>query len=378
MSRTEPAATTRIVGIEAFLVRLPLVHARARKSASRDRPRFARHALVRVTDRDGAAGWGEVPDVDTALWQALVEEHGPALLRHSWKRPTEVEDAFTGLGDLPAVRAGLDTACWDLWSGKRGTPLSHALGGNRTAVTAGVTLARQPSEESLVREVNRHVGSGFQRVRLDVEPGWDVEPVRAVQERFPFLVLQANAEGRYTEETADLEALRALDSYGLLAIEQPFPAPDLAAHARLRRELRTPVALNTSVASLADLDEAIRQEAGGALNVRMSRLGGLTQARRAHDRAVDAGWDVWCGSDGESGLGRASLVALASLPGVTLPSEMPGAGGRFSRETAQPPVRAQDGVVPVPLTRPGAGHDVDRKALDALTERSATVGSPAG
>ncbi|RCV52637.1 enolase C-terminal domain-like protein [Marinitenerispora sediminis] len=370
MSRTEPATLTRVATVDVTRVRLPLVHPKPRHRPDGGRPRFAERILVRVCDPSGASGWGEVPVADSERWRSLVRDFAPALLRHAWQRPTDVAAAWEDLPADPAVESGLDIACWDLWSRQRGTPLSHALGGSRTAVTAGVTVTRQPSLESLVYEVNRQVGSGFRRIRLEIEPGWDVEAVRAVQAAYPFLVLQVTGSGRYTEDPEHLAALHALDEYGLLAIEQPFPAGDLAAHARLRRDLRTPVALDSSIDSLETLDEAIRLEAAGALNLRPARMGGLTPARRAHDRAVDAGWQVWCGADQETGIGRAAHVALASLPGVTLPSETSGAGGWFTRDVVSPPVRSDDGVIPVPLTQPGLGHTVDERAVRALAVRS--------
>lgn len=376
MSPTEPATLARVTGIDATLVRLPLVHPRSR-GAAEARPQFARHALVRVRDESGNSGWGEVPLIDDERWRMLVDDHAPALLRHSWQRPTEAADAWADLPRVPPVAAGLDAACWDLWSRQRGTPLSHALGGNRTAFTAGATVARQPSEESLVREVNRQVGSGFRRVRLEVGPGWDTDVVHTVQETFPYLVLQVDGGGRYTEDPADLRALHALDSYGLVTIEEPFARGDLDAHARLRRALRTPVALSTSIDSLETLDRAIASEAAGALSLRMSLLGGLTPARRAHDRAVDAGWDVWCGWDAESGVGRAAIAALASLPGVSLPSEMPPAGGHITRETVRPPVRAHEGITAIPLTVPGLGYEVDTRQVRSMALDSVTLGHEA-
>ncbi|QBI53712.1 enolase C-terminal domain-like protein [Streptomonospora litoralis] len=373
MSPTEPATLARITGIDATLVRLPLVHSQARGAAG-DRPRFVRHALVRVCDEVGTCGWGEVPLIDDDGWRLLVDDYAPALLRHTWIRPTETAGAWADLPWVPTVAAGLDTACWDLWSRQRGTPLSSALGGDRTAFTAGSTVDRQSSAEMLVLEVNRQVGSGYRRVRLEVGPGWDTDVVHTVQESFPFLVLQVDAGGRYTESQADLDALRALDDYGLVAIEEPFARGDLDAHARLQRELRTPVALSTSVDSLETLDRAVRAEAAGALSLRPSLLGGLTPARRAHDRAADAGWDVWCGWDGESGVGRAALAALASLPGVSLPSEAPGAGGRFSRDTVRPPVRAHEGITPIPLTHAGLGHEIDTREVRRFAVDSVRLG----
>ncbi|WP_017590980.1 enolase C-terminal domain-like protein [Nocardiopsis potens] len=373
MSRTGSAIGAGLAGIEAMLVRLPAPVPRTRRRGAGGPPRMVRHALVRVSDGSGTSGWGEMPDAGPERWRTLVEEFAPALLRHAWSRPTEAQDAWADLAPCPQAAAALDAACWDLWSRRRGTPLPHALGGSRTAITAGVTIGRQPSVESLVAEVNRQVGAGFRAVRLEIGPGWDVEPVRAAQESYPHLALQAAAGGRYTESEADLDALRALDEYRLLCLEQPFPAPDLAAHARLARELGTTVALAESVDSPESLDAAVRAEAGGAVRLEVARLGGLTQARRVHDRAADAGWDVWCGSEGETGLGRAARVALASLPGITFPSEMPGAGVRAAREVVDPPVRAHDGIAPVPLTVPGLGHDVDAGALRSMAVETAVL-----
>lgn len=363
MAHTGSATATRIVELELIRLRSP--------AGGRD-SRTDGTVLVRVADGEGVSGWGELPRATGAQWEALASAFAPSLLDHSWRRPTEAGEAWADLPWDPAVAGALDTACWDLWSHQRGTPLSHALGGERTALTAGATLPRQASLESVVTEVNRQVGAGFRRIRLEIEPGWDAEVVRAVQTSFPFLVLQVDADGRYEESPADLEALRALDGLGLLAIEDPFAPGDLTAHARLAAELRTPVALGRSLESVEDLTEAVRVEAGDAVNVDPARLGGLTSARRAVDRAVDAGWRVWCGSSAATGVGRAAAVALASLKGASLPVEMPGAGNR-GRDLMVPPVRAHDGVVPVPLTRSGLGHEVDRAAVAERTAHALLV-----
>ncbi|WP_159940175.1 enolase C-terminal domain-like protein [Nocardiopsis sp. FR6] len=361
MAHTGSATVTRIVELELIRLR-PQAGGRGA-----DGP-----VLVRVADDEGVSGWGELPHATRARWDALTSAFAPALLHHSWRRPTEAGEAWADLPWDPAVAGALDTACWDLWSRQRSTPLSHALGGERTALTAGVTLTRQVSVESVVTEVNRQVGAGFRRIRLEVEPGWDADVVRAVQTSFPFLVLQVDAGGRYTESPADLDALRAMDGLGLLAIEDPFAPDDLAAHGRLAAELRTPVALGRSLESVEDLTEAIREKSGDAVNVDPVRLGGLTAARRAVDRAVDAGWQVWCGSSAVTGIGRAATVALASLTGAALPVEMPGAGNR-GRDLVLPPVRAHDGVVPVPLTESGLGHGVDRSAVAERTALALVV-----
>ncbi len=360
MAQTGSATVTRIVELELM---------RLRRQAGGRSTLIDGPVLVRVSDGEGVSGWGELPHATAAQWEALTSAFAPALLHHSWQRPTEAGEVWADLPWEPAVVSALDTACWDLWSRRRGSSLSQALGGERTALTAGVTLPRQVSVESVVTEVNRQVGAGFRRVRLEVQPGWDADVVRAVQASFPFLVLQVDAGGRYTESPADLDALRVLDGLGLLAIEDPFAPDDLAAHTRLSAESRTPVALGRSLRSVEDLSAAIRAEAGGVANVDLTRLGGLTPARRAVDRAVDAGWQVWCGSSAVTGIGRAATVALASLAGASLPVEMPGAGVR-GRDLTVPPVRAHDGVVPVPLAESGSGHEVDFAALAERVELS--------
>ncbi|MEU3016673.1 MULTISPECIES: enolase C-terminal domain-like protein [unclassified Nocardiopsis] len=363
MTHTGAVTVTRIVELELVRLRPSL----AGRGSDGSVP-----VLVRVSD-GRVSGWGEVARATAEQWEGLARDYAPALLEHAWRRPTEVADAFADLPWDPALTGALDTACWDLWSRQRSTPLAHALGGERTALTAGATLPRQSTLESVVTEVNRRVGAGFRRIRLEVEPGWDTDVVRAVQSSFPFLVLQVDAGGRYTESPSDLDALRSLDALGLLTIEDPFAAGDLGAHARLSAELRTPVALYRSLSSVEDLREAILAEAGRAVSVDPARLGGLTAARRAVDRAVDAGWQVWCGSSAVTGVGRAATVALASLAGATLPVEVRGSGGR-GRDLVVPPVRAHDGVVPVPLAESGLGHDVDRAALSGYTSRTVVVG----
>lgn len=364
MTHAGAVTVTRIVELELVRLRPSL----AGRDAGGTVP-----VLVRVSD-GSVNGWGEIPRATPQQWDALARTFAPALLDHPWRRPTEVADAFVDLPWEPALVGALDAACWDLWSRQRSTPLAHALGGSRTALTAGATLPRQVSLESVVTEVNRQVGAGYRRIRLEIEPGWDTDVVRAVQTSFPFLVLQVDAGGRYTESEADLEALHSLDDLGLVAIEDPFDPEDLNAHARLTDELRTPVALHRSLASLEDLSAAIHAEAGGAVNVDPARLGGLTAARRAVDMAVDARWQVWCGSSARTGVGRAATVALASLAGANLPVEMPRAGAR-GRDLMTPPVRAHDGVVPVPLAGVGLGHELDSAALAGFTACTLLLGS---
>ncbi|MDS1269568.1 enolase C-terminal domain-like protein [Lipingzhangella sp. LS1_29] len=375
MSRTEPATLRRVATVEANRLRLPARLAGAGTGSPRGGD-VRERIVVRLSDTAGRDGWGEIPiqdEVPDHIWNSLVTDYAPRLLTHTWTRPTDAQHAWTDLPWAPTVQAGLDTACWVLWSRQHATPLAHSLGGNRTAIPAGATLGIQPDPELMVRAANRQVGRGIRRLRVEVAPGHDLEPIRALRESYPHLALQVACGGRYQESAEDLRTLHGLDSLELVAIEQPFAATDLAAHARLQRELRTPLALGRDVDSLATLDAAIAARAVRALQLHPARLGGLTQARRAHDRAVDAGWQVWCGADGMAGPGLAAQTALASLPGITLPSDIPLPTERRGRWLVDPPIRSHHGLVPVPLTEAGLGHTVNEAVLREHTVTSTVL-----
>lgn len=346
----------RIEGFDAFRVAMP----RGRRPES---------IIVRLTGDDDTVGWGEValPPGAESAWADIEERLAPALLGVEWERPEDM----AGVAQLGGRRAAaaVDIACWDLWCRSRGIPVAHALGGTRTAVVVGAAIVADPPLDSLVDRVNRYAGAGYSRVTLEIRPGWDVEPVRTIRHAYPALALVADAGGRYTESPGDLTALEALDSYGLLALERPFGHDDLAAHARLQRRLATPVC--PDVGDLETLGAAISADAGRALNLRVDRLGGLTAARSAHDRAYAAGWDVWCGRAGPFGIGQAATIAVASLPGCTLPSDVAEiAGGPMF---LSPPIRASGGVVAVPLTQPGLGHDVDEEGIIRLASKALRI-----
>jgi O-succinylbenzoate synthase len=356
----------QIQGCDAFRVTMP----RGRRPES---------VLVRLTARDDAVGWGEAalsapgplqgghapgngsgPD---EVWADIEERMGPALIGLDLERPEDVS-AAAELGCRGAA-AAIDMACWDLWCRARGLPLAHALGGTRTSIVTGARITPEPLLETVVSRVNQAVGAGHTRVTLDVRPGWDIEPVREIRRAFPALALVADAGHAYRETPGHLAVLEGLDAYGLLAIVRPFPAGDLDAHARLQRQIGTAVALG--VTDLDTLNAAISGEAGRVLDLSVARMGGLTAARGAHDLAYAAGWDVWCTGTGAFGIGQAAAVALAAMPGVTLPSEVsdPAGGPAF----VSPPVRSSGGVVGVPYTQPGLGHEIDQARIERLATR---------
>lgn len=353
-------------------VRLPLVHA---FRTSSHRKTMLDHILVELIDGSGAVGWGEIasssdpyyaPETVETCWHLAEHYLLPAVLGKPWKRPEDVPPLWAKVRGNQFAKAGVDVAAWVLWSAAQGVPLAQALGGTRTEVTAGVSLGIEPTIADLLTEVRRQVAAGYPRIKLKIAPGWDVEPVRAVRADFPDLDLHVDANGIYTESAEHLAALRALDEYELTMIEQPFAPRDLLAHARLQRHLVTPICLDESVETLADLETALALEAVRVLNIKVSRMGGLTAARAAHDRAQRARIPVWCGGMHEFGIGRAANVAISSLPGFSLPSDVSASDKYYAQDVITPPVIAKQGVVQVP-TATGLGHDVDTDLIAAHT-----------
>ncbi|HEY0186172.1 MAG TPA: o-succinylbenzoate synthase [Cellulomonas sp.] len=363
------------------LVRQDLVHA---FQTSSHRKSWLDHVLVHLVDESGAEGWGEIASAAAPYYNAETVETCwtiardfllPALVGARWEHPEQAAGTWVKVRGNAFARAGVDMAVWALWSQARGLPLAEALGGVRTQVVAGVSLGIEPTVDALIEQVAVQVAAGYPRVKLKIQPGWDVEPVRAVRAAFGDLDLHVDANGAYTESPEHLAALRALDDHRLTMIEQPFAPRELLAHARFQRTVSTAVCLDESVETLADLALALELGSGRVLNIKVSRMGGLTVARDAHDLARRHGMPVWCGGMHEFGVGRAANVALSSLAGFTLPSDVSGSDKYYARDIVLPPVVARDGLVDVP-TGPGLGHTVDRERLAACTRRTAEVVAP--
>ncbi|NNN38184.1 o-succinylbenzoate synthase [Streptomyces sp. S3(2020)] len=264
------------------------------------------------------------------------------------------------------AKAALETAVLDAELRSYGMPLATYLGAVRDRVPAGVSVGIKTSVAELLDDVSRYLAEGYVRIKLKIEPGWDVEPVRAVRERFGAeLPLQVDANTAYT--LADAEHLRRLDEYGLLLIEEPLEENNLYGHAQLQRRLSTPVCLDESLHNARDTASAIAMDACRVVNVKPARVGGYLEARRVHDVAHAHGVPVWCGGMLETGIGRAPNLALAALPGFTLPGDT-SASSRYFAEDITEPFVLEDGHLPVPRT-PGIGIEPLPQVLRRFTRR---------
>lgn len=354
----------RIVEATLHTVRLPLVH---RFQTSSHAKRHLDHILVELRDESGEVGWGEIASASQPYYGPETVETAqfiaqrfllPALLGARWRHPAQASALWSKVRGNEFAKAGVDMACWSLFAQLTGQPLAKALGGTRDRAASGVSLGIEPNIDELVVQVAAKIEAGYHRVKLKIAPGWDLEPVGAVRSAFPDEDLHVDANGAYPPDDASFEVMRALDDHHLTMIEQPFAPRDFVNHARLQKQIDTPVCLDEAVETLQDLDTMIAMKAARVLNIKVSRMGGLTNALAAHDRASQAGIPVWCGGMHEFGIGRAANVALSSLPGFTLPSDVSGSAKYYERDIITPPVQTTDGYVPIPTT-PGLGFGVD-------------------
>ncbi|UQN08897.1 o-succinylbenzoate synthase [Deinococcus sp. QL22] len=314
---------------------------------------------------------------------ALLQETVlPAVLGRDWANPEQLMAHLAHLRGNRMTLATVEMAFWDLWTRSLGLPLSTALGGVRGEVAVGVSLGIQSSVEATVDSAVRHAGLGYKRIKLKIEPGWDVAVVRAVKAALPDLPVTVDANASYS--LADLNTLRALDSLGLDYMEQPLAWDDMRDHAKLQALMQTPLCLDECITSAQDARKALETAACRLINIKVGRVGGHLEARRIHDVAAAFSAPVWCGGMLESGVGRAHNIHLATLANFTKPGDTSSSSRYWARDIIQEPLETAGGVMKVP-SGVGTGVRLDLPFLDTLTQlkiyvdpvSQPTVGSPA-
>ncbi|PDW04357.1 o-succinylbenzoate synthase [Candidatus Viridilinea mediisalina] len=334
----------------------------------------ANHAIIVRVQAEGYEGWGEAPvssgpwyneETQATAWVMACEHLAPMLLAHELTGPEDVATLYAHVRGNRMAKAGFEFAVWDLFGRIQGQSLSTMLGGTRQRVEVGVSVGVQPDLDTLLQVVDGYIQAGYQRVKLKIKPGWDLEPTRLVRETWPDLRLQVDANSIYT--LADASHLAHLDAYDLLLIEQPLAHDDIVDHAKLQRQINTPICLDESIVSPEHARWAVELRACGVINIKPSRVGGLHAARQIHDLAATAGMPVWCGGMLETGIGRAVNVALASLPNFSLPGDISASERYFARDLVQTPFRLNPDSTLAVLDRPGSGIEVDIALLEQVT-----------
>jgi O-succinylbenzoate synthase len=358
-----------IDAVELRVVRLPLVTP-FRTSQARQDERVA--LLVHVSGPDGE-GWADCPVGPEPSYepeflagaQAVIREHLIPLLKQAHEvTAAQVRRVLAPVKGHQMAKAALETAILDAELRAKQMSLAQYLGAVRDRVPVGVSVGIPGSPAELVDQVAEYVAQGYRRIKLKIEPGWDIEPVQAVRASLgPDVALQVDANTAYTRATA--RRLRALDEFGLLLVEQPLPADDLLGHADLARLLSTPVCLDESITSPETAAAALRLGACSVMNIKPARVGGYLSARAIHDLCAAQGIPVWCGGMLETGVGRAANLALAALENFTLPGDISATARYFTQDITAPFV-LDDGHITVPRG-PGTGVEILPEVLDRLS-----------
>jgi O-succinylbenzoate synthase len=270
------------------------------------------------------------------------------------------------------ARGGFEAAVWDLEARMAGVPLWKQIGGGaRKEIPCGVSIGVQDSVAQLLEKIEKELADGYQRIKMKIKPGWDVDVVRQVRERFPAIKLMADANSAYT--LADVEHLKKLDDFNLTMIEQPLAHDDIIDHATLQRRLKTPICLDECIRSAHHAEQAIAMHACGIINIKLGRVGGFSEAKKLHDVAQAAGIPVWCGGMLEAGVGRAHNIALASLPNFVLPGDISASKRYWARDIITPAVETTGHGTIAVTDLPGFGYELDHDFIRQITVREESI-----
>jgi len=331
--------------------------------------------LVEVV-ADGVSGWGEVttgetpsynPETTDTAWHVISDFIAPLLTGKSIASAADVATLLAGIRGHEMAKAGVENALWDIEAQQKRLPLAKLVGGSWDEIRCGVSLGIRENPEALVKKVAEEVGNGYQRIKLKIKPGKDLEYVAAARKEFPETQLSVDANSAYALE--DTEHLQKLDAFHLLMIEQPLRWDDIHSHAKLQKQIETAICLDECINSVNDAQAAIESGACRIINIKLGRVGGHSSARKVHDMCWQNNIPVWCGGMLEAGVGRAHNIAMSTLPNFTLPGDVSASARYWDEDIIDPEVEVTpQGTIRVPTT-PGLGYKVKRELVEKLTVR---------
>ena len=363
----------RIDRVELRLIRLPLVHS---FETSFGRIHDREFVLV-IVEGQHMIGYGECvadqfpyysAETTETAWHILSEYLVPSVLGVEVTHPREVFPALRRVRGHNMAKAALEMAAWDLYARLSSMPLARVLGGSRQVIASGVSVGIQDSLDQLAAKIESELAAGYQRIKIKIKPGWDVDAVSMVRERFGQIPLMVDANAAYELPQAD--HLARLDAFDLMMIEQPLDYEDVHDHARLQQRLKTPICLDESIHSVRTAAAAIAAGACRIINIKPGRVGGMDQAVRLHDLCAERDVPVWHGGMLESGIGRAHNIHLSTLPNFSLPGDVAASRRYYDPDLIDPPIEVgSDGTILVP-TAPGIGVNVVEERVERTTQRS--------
>jgi O-succinylbenzoate synthase len=335
-----------------------------------------RRILLVEADAGGVTGWGECvagegpfygPETVETAWHILRDFLWPAVRGREFACAAEIEGVLSPIRGHNLAKAALESAVWDAEARQKGLPLWKLLGGERPEIPCGVSIGLQENEDELERQVEKEMAAGYQRIKIKIKPGRDVEPVARLRRRFPRIRLMVDANSAY--QLRDLPLLQELDAYFLMMIEQPLGWDDIWSHAQLQRKLQTPICLDECIHGEEHARAAISQGACRIINIKLGRVGGYNAARRIHDLCRENSVPVWCGGMLESGIGRAHNIALSTLANFSLPGDVTASRRYWIEDIIEPEVTVSPlGTIAAP-SGPGIGFEPRRARIEALTVR---------
>lgn len=334
--------------------------------------------IVEVIDAADNRGYGESVAFNTPWYTAETVETTKHVLRDflipiiqtaTINHPSEVTDLFATIKQHHMAKAALESAIWDVYAKQSKLPLYQLLGGKRSKIDVGVSLGMEENFADLLDKIEQYNTQGYKRIKLKIMPGHDVEILQQVRNKFPKIDIIVDANGSY--KLSDLETLKQLDQFELMMIEQPLAEDALLDHATLQKALQTPICLDESIHSLADVQIAMHLGSCRIINIKQARVGGITEAIKIHDYCLEHDIPVWCGGMLESGIGRAHNIALSTLSNFTIPGDIAGSSHYFTEDIITPEVVVEDGVITLP-DAPGIGYEINQAALDKYTVEKET------
>ena len=326
---------------------------------------------------DGVSGWGEVTATETpgynsettdTAWHVISDFVAPALIGKSIAAASECPTLLAAIRGHEMAKSGVENALWDAEAQIKGVPLAKLLGGTLDEIASGVSLGIRESPLALVRRVEEELRSGYQRIKLKIKPGKDIDYVAAVRKEFPDILLSVDANSAYTLK--DVAHLKSVDEFNLLMMEQPLSWDDIYAHSKLQPQIKTAICLDECIFNTRHALAAIELEACRIINIKLGRVSGHTEARLMQAACLERSIPVWCGGMLESGIGRAHNIAMSTLPGFTLPGDVSASARYWKEDIIEPAVEVTSkGTIKVPKG-PGLGYNVRRDRIEKLTVRS--------
>jgi len=296
-------------------------------------------------------------------WQALANDLVPEILNRTFDIPQSYAERLNEYAKEPFARAGIEGAVWDIYAAKHKTTIRELLGAPQDKIPSGLAVGIYDTIDELLERTAHHLESGYQRIKIKIAPGWDVEPIEAVRKRFPGIPLMVDANAAYN--LADHSGLlRSLDRFNLMMIEQPLSASALAEMAWLARSMKTPICVDESADSMKSLEEIIRLKSASIVNIKVQRIGGLWNAKKMLNRAREAGLGCWLGTMPELGIASAQALVIATLPGFVYPTDIEESERWFNDDLIEPQITiTKDGFIDLPKD----GYEIDRAKLEQYT-----------